>query len=67
MPFGEAMALIMNEAGRHFDPTLLAKFASIVQPLHTELNQAGDTEIERQLRALIERYVFNAGNRSAAG
>ena len=67
MPFGEAMALIMNDAGRHFDPTLLAKFSAIIYPLYCDLNRASDADVERQLRSLIEHYFFNSGNSPAGG
>ena len=67
MPFGEAMALIMNDAGRHFDPVLLEKFGAIICPLYEELSRASDADIERQLRSLIERYIFNSGNSPAGG
>ncbi len=67
LPFGEAMALIMKDAGRHFDPILLAKFSAIIYPLYGGLNQASDADVERQLRSLIEHYFFNPESSPASG
>jgi len=67
MPFGEAMALITKDAGRHFDPVLLEKFSAIARPLYEELNRASDADVERQLRSQIERYFFNSGNPLESG
>lgn len=67
IPFRETMAIIQGQAGHHFDPALVATFATIIEPLHQEISSAGDDEVEAMLRALIERYFFNSGNPPAAG
>ena len=59
-PFAEAMAIVKGYAGNHFDPRLVAAFAGMIEPLFLQVSQADDHEVERMLRAMIERYFLAA-------
>lgn len=61
-PFREAMAIIQGQAGSHFDPRLVAVFAGMIEPLFLSVTAASDQEVERMLRALIQRYFLERGN-----
>jgi putative nucleotidyltransferase with HDIG domain len=58
MPFGETMAILRRDSGNHFDPTLIAAFEGIVEPLYLEISAAPDDVVEKKLQALIESYFF---------
>jgi len=58
IPFVEAMAIIQGYAGNHFDPKLVAIFATMIEPLFRQISESSDAQVEQMLRELIERYFF---------
>jgi putative nucleotidyltransferase with HDIG domain len=56
MPFDKAMGILQEGAGRHFDPTALARFTGIAAPLHAHLSALGDDGVEGELRRLVAQY-----------
>ncbi len=56
MPFDVAMGILQEGAGRHFDPSALARFTEIVAPLHAHLTALGDHGVEGELRRLVGQY-----------
>ncbi|WP_448191193.1 HD-GYP domain-containing protein [Azospirillum sp. sgz301742] len=56
MPFAQAMAILHDGAGRHFDPEMLTQFAIIAKDLHTRLTTLGDAGVEGELRRLVGHY-----------
>ena len=67
MTLGDAMAIINEQSGRHFDPAMVAKFETIIAPLHAAVSGADDRTVEAMLRQLIESYFFSARTPSAGG
>ena len=65
MAFDDAMAIIREQSGRHFDPDMVAKFEAISAPLHAAISSAEDHAVETMLRQLIEHYFFSAERRPA--
>jgi len=60
IPFADAMAIVKGYAGNHLDPQLVAVFAGMIEPLFRQVSESSDAEVERMLRALIERYFLDA-------
>lgn len=56
MPFAQAMAILHDGAGQHFDPVMLARFAGIAESLHARLTALGDAGVEEELRRLVSLY-----------
>lgn len=56
MPFAQAMAILHDGAGRHFDPAMLARFSGIAEDLHARLTALGDAGVEEELRRLVGQY-----------
>jgi putative nucleotidyltransferase with HDIG domain len=59
-PFAEAMAILHQGAGSHFDPRLIEAFAGIAEPLYREISDAPDDAVEARLQVLIGSYLFAA-------
>lgn len=60
MPFAAAMTILHAEAGRHFDPEMLARFAVIAEDLHARLTALGDVGVEGELRRLVGDYFVSS-------
>jgi HD-GYP domain-containing protein (c-di-GMP phosphodiesterase class II) len=58
MPFDEAMAILREDSGSHFDPRLIDAFAGIAEPLYLEIRGMSEKVVEEKLQALIGRYFF---------
>lgn len=58
MPFDEAMAILRQDSGSHFDPKLLDVFDAIAPTLYRQVNSASEPEIEAMLNNLAKRYFF---------
>ncbi|WP_448192660.1 HD domain-containing phosphohydrolase [Azospirillum sp. sgz301742] len=56
MPFAQAMAILHEGAGRHFEPAMLARFAAIAEDLHARLTALGDAGVDEELRRLVGHY-----------
>lgn len=56
MPLAEALAIIEGDAGRHFDPEVVAIFKGIAPDLFARAVQAGDAELRQGMRQLMARY-----------
>ncbi|MBS1191346.1 MAG: response regulator containing a CheY-like receiver domain and an domain [Rhodocyclaceae bacterium] len=59
-PVEAALDLIGQEAGKHFDPRLAARFREIAPALHADISQAGEAELAERLRAQAIRYFLSA-------
>lgn len=57
-PFAEAMTILQQGVGTHFDPRLAAAFASIAEALFSEVSNTPDAAVESRLQALIAKYFF---------
>ena len=60
MPFAAAMDILRHDAGTHFDPRLVEAFVGIAEPLHREISETADAELEKKLQTLIVQYFFPA-------
>jgi len=58
MPPEQALALEVEQAGRHFDPTLLAHFQVLALSLYAEVGQADKTMIRDKLSRVVQSYFL---------
>lgn len=58
MPCAEALAIIERDAGQHFDPQVVAAFATIAAELHRDMQAVSDASIVARLSAVVERYYL---------
>ncbi|MFA7291303.1 MAG: HD domain-containing phosphohydrolase [Rhodocyclaceae bacterium] len=56
MSLETALAIISDEAGKHFDPAMVAAFEPIAGLLQADLAMANDAELRRRLDAAIAEY-----------
>ena len=56
MPFDEAMSIIRDGSGKHFDPEIFDIFKEIAFPLYKEMNRASNVELRDKLRDTLTRY-----------
>ncbi|MCX7149855.1 MAG: HD domain-containing protein [Rhodocyclales bacterium] len=57
-PFAEAMMILQQGAGTHFDPRLTTTFAGIAEALYQEVSNTPEGVVESRLQALIAKYFF---------
>lgn len=57
-PFAEAMTILQQGSGTHFDPRLTTAFAGIAETLYGEVSNTPEGVVESRLQALIARYFF---------
>lgn len=60
MSMEEAMRIVTDSAGSHFDPRLVECFTAIVGPLFEQVSSASDAAVEAMLHQIIERYFLEA-------
>lgn len=58
MSTSEAMQILGEGRGSHFDPALLAVFERIAVELHTEISQLQEIELRKRLHARVTDYFF---------
>jgi len=58
-PIGEAVQVLREGRGRHFDPQILDNFLRICGPLHAELGSADDEYLHSRMSALVSRYFHD--------
>jgi len=56
MTFDDAMVIIEQGSGRHFDPEVVADFKDIAADLYAKAVQAGDAELRQEMREVLSRY-----------
>jgi response regulator RpfG family c-di-GMP phosphodiesterase len=56
MSFEQALGIIEEGAGRHFDPALVRAFTTIARPLYDAFAGRDDDVAERELEVLTGRY-----------
>ncbi|PIV04500.1 MAG: hypothetical protein COS57_08800 [Syntrophobacterales bacterium CG03_land_8_20_14_0_80_58_14] len=61
----EAMRILTEDRGSHFDPALVDSFAGIAGSLYEEISGADDKLLEDKLDGLIDRY-FSTGLQESA-
>ncbi len=54
--FDEALQIILNESGAHFDPRVVDTFRNIAPALYVEITRADRIELEHRLRDALSRY-----------
>jgi len=57
-PFAEAMTILQQGSGTHFDPRLTTAFAGIAEALYGEISNTPAAVVESRLQVLITRYFF---------
>ena len=50
------LSVIERDAGRHFDPVVVAVFIDIAPGLYVKAVQVGDAELRQGMRELLSRY-----------
>ncbi len=58
MPYEDSMAIIEKDAGSHFDPQLVKKFAKIAGGLYQTFSNMNEDDIIRLLKDKTEKYFF---------
>lgn len=66
MPINQALAILRQDAGSHFDARLLSTFEAIIEPLFAEIHGLPDGAVEEKLRQLIESYFLGEGSKRTA-
>ena len=61
----DAIRILTEGRGSHFDPALVDSFAGIADPLYEEISGADDKLLENKLDGLIDRY-FSTGRQGGA-
>ncbi len=56
MTLAEALSIIEKDAGRHFDPAVVAVFTRIAAGLYAKMVQVGDAELRQGMRQLLSHY-----------
>lgn len=56
----KALAIIEQDAGKHFDPALVARFRAIAGTLYAEIGQTNEAGLAERMRAEAMRYFFAA-------
>ena len=59
--FEDAIEILQQNGGSHFDPKLVRLFEKIARPLHTEVSNATQEIVESRLHELIFHYFFDDG------
>ena len=57
--FEEAMRILQDGRGSHFDPNLLDAFTGIASELYTTINGKEDPVVEEMMMALVTRHFFS--------
>ncbi len=63
IPFDEALAIITEGAGNHFDPVLVAAFITIARPLYDAFANLADEAMARQTVDELTKRYFTGGPR----
>ena len=58
MGLAEALAIIENDSGRHFDPVVVASFKGIAGDLYQKMIQADAYDLQQEMRGMLYKY-FN--------
>ncbi|MBI5598739.1 MAG: HD domain-containing protein [Deltaproteobacteria bacterium] len=56
--YEDAMRILEESSGSHFDPNLLGVFKGIAETVYGEIVHAGDSDIEDVLKRLINEYFY---------
>lgn len=62
LPLPEALQILGNGRGNHFDPTLLAAFEDVAVELHTDISQKPEIELRKRLHGRVTDYFFDRLN-----
>jgi putative nucleotidyltransferase with HDIG domain len=57
-PLAEAMAILQQGVGTHFDPRLTTAFIGIAATLYAEISNTSDEAVESSLQTMIQKYFF---------
>lgn len=56
MLLAEALAILERDAGRHFDPAVVAAFKQIASTLYDRIALAGEADLHLEMRSVLFRY-----------
>jgi HD-GYP domain-containing protein (c-di-GMP phosphodiesterase class II) len=56
IPFEEAMGILVQGRGVHFDPSLFDKFSNIASSLHEEYSHGSDQKLQEKLETITRHY-----------
>ncbi|MEW5893984.1 MAG: HD-GYP domain-containing protein [Pseudomonadota bacterium] len=56
LPFEQAMAIVRQGAGNHFDPALVEAFGAIAREQHTALQAAEEAALRKRLERVLATY-----------
>ena len=56
LSFQEALKVLRDGAGKHFDPDVVSTFESVASVLHGEIGQADRSYLQAALKAIINEY-----------
>lgn len=56
MPFEEAMAILVEGRGNHFDPALLDTFSTIAKTLYDKISDCSDDTLREKLETITRQY-----------
>ncbi len=56
LPLSEALNILRDGAGKHFDPKVFRSFETIATALYGEIEQADKTYLQAALKAIINKY-----------
>jgi HD-GYP domain-containing protein (c-di-GMP phosphodiesterase class II) len=60
LPLEKVMALMQQESGKQFDPTLLVLFLSMAPGLYKNIGKASYSSLTRMLSVAVQKYFFKA-------
>ena len=67
MPLDEALRIIEQGSGKHFDPKLVKRFARIAPALYAHIGSAGEAELLARLRKHVIHYFIRASRQARSG
>ncbi len=66
MPLEQALAIIVKDAGSHFDPKLVDQFVGIAPTLHGQIGQASESELQASLLKQATNYFLQTSIQAKA-
>lgn len=60
IPLTNALEILENDRGTHFDPSILDTFISIVNPLYDRVSESSDKDLRANLEIVTRKYFSKA-------
>ncbi len=64
MPLEQALAIIVKDAGSHFDPQLVNQFVGIAPTLHRQIGQASESELQASMLKQATDYFLQTSTQA---